>query len=350
MTRTGIALLLTAAAFAQSPAHDALKINEQGNAASDAGNYAEAAARYREAIEIWRTLGPDYKAHLAASTMNLGTVLCAEGRRVEGAAAFTEALALHRAVLGPHHKRTLINMTLLASDYLMLGELQQVQAILDEALPLARAEFSSDVQLARCLEIQSGLLNRHGKAKEAIAPAEEALRIAIQTAGEDSLETGLAYSAAAEALRTAGQQNRALPLYRKARAVYEKFLGPEHPRVASLWSQEGLIQMDEGKLSTAEQSMLKAIELLKKTCPDCAVEMAVAESNLGLLRLKQKRYREADEIFSQAVNLRERLLPTAVPELAQAIENLAYTRRLEHRDQDAEQLAQRAAGMMAAFR
>ena len=96
--------------------------------------------------------------------------------------------------------------------------------------------------------------------------------------------------------------------------------------------------------------MLKAIELLKKTCPDCAVEMAVAESNLGLLRLKQKRYHEADEVFSQAINLRERLLPTAVPELAQAIDNLAYTRRLEHRDQDAEQLAQRAAGMMAAFR
>jgi tetratricopeptide (TPR) repeat protein len=342
--------VLTVAAFAQSPAHDALKLNNDGNLASDAGDYAGAGAQYRQAIEIWRTLGPEYKAHLAGSLMNLGSVLCGEGKRVEGAAAFVEALALHRATLGATNKRTLMNMTLLASDYLMLGELQKSEAILDEALPIARANFADDIQLARCLEIHSGILNRHGKLNESIEPAEEALRIAIQTAGESSLEVALAYATAAEALRSASHADRALPLYRKAHAIYEKFLGPEHPRVASLWSQEGLIEMAEGKLSTAEQSMLKAIALLKKSCPNCVVELAVAQNNLGLLRLRQKRYKDADDSLSQALALREKFSQSGTPELAASIQSLAYTRKMEHLNEDAERLSRRAAVMTAGFR
>src|SRR5215468_1150284 len=103
MTRLAIAMVLTAAAWAQTPAHDALRINEEGNTRSDKGDYAGAAERYREAIQIWRTLGPEYKAHLASSLMNLGSVLCGEGKRAEGAAKFSEALALHKVTLGLNH-------------------------------------------------------------------------------------------------------------------------------------------------------------------------------------------------------------------------------------------------------
>jgi len=350
MTRMAIGVMLTVAAFAQSSANDALKLNDEGNTASDVVDYAGAATKYQQAIDLWRTLGPEYKAHLAASLMNLGTVLCGEGKRTEGAKIFTEALALHRITLGVNNHRTLMNMTLLASDYLMLGELQKAETILDEALPLARVNFPNDIQLARCLEIQSGVLNRHGKLQESIAPAEEALRIATRTAGEDSLEAALAYATTAEALRSAGQGARALPLYRKAHANYERVLGPEHPRVASLWSQEGLIEMEEGKLNTAEKSMLKAIALLKKSCPECIVEMAVAQNNLGLLRLKQKRYKDADESLSQAMDLREKFSSIASPELAASIESLAFARKMEHRDADAARLSLRAQGMMAGFR
>ena len=162
MTRIAIGVMLTVAAFAQSSANDALKLNDEGNTASDVVDYAGAATKYQQAIDLWRTLGPEYKAHLAASLMNLGTVLCGEGKRAEGAKIFTEALALHRITLGVNNHRTLMNMTLLASDYLMLGELQKAETILDEALPLARINFPNDIQLARCLEIQSGVLNRHG--------------------------------------------------------------------------------------------------------------------------------------------------------------------------------------------
>ena len=47
------------------------------------------------------------------------------------------------------------------------------------------------------------------------------------------MDTALAYTSVAEAHRFAGAPERALPLYRKARSLYEKALGPEHPRVAA---------------------------------------------------------------------------------------------------------------------
>jgi len=344
----GLAIAVTG--WAQSPAQDALRLNDEGNAASDAIDYATAAAKYKEASELWRSLGPQYKAHLAGTMMNLGSVLCGLGQRAEGAAAFVEALALHREMLGPRHRRTLMNMTLLASDYLMLGELAKAEAILDEALPLARTDFPNDIQTARCLEIQSGVLNRHGRIAESVAPAEEALSVSIRVAGEDGLETALAYATAAEAHRSNGRNDRALPLYRKAHALYEKSLGPEHPRVASLWSQEGLIEMQDGKFSTAERSMLKSIALLNKSCPNCTVEMAVAYNNLGLLRLAQKRWAEADENLTRAMELREKFSAGDSLELASSIESLAYARKMLHRDADAARLAKRAAGMMSNFR
>jgi hypothetical protein len=96
--------------------------------------------------------------------------------------------------------------------------------------------------------------------------------------------------------------------------------------------------------------MLKAIALLKKSCPECMVELTVAQNNLGLLRLKQKRYKEADASFSQAIAMRERFSQSSSPELAQTIDSLAYARKMEHRKDDAEKLALRAANMFAEFR
>lgn len=173
-------------------------------------------------------------------------------------------------------------------------------------------------------------------------PAEEALRIAIHSAGEDSLKAALAYASVGEAYRYAGRAERALPLYRKARSLYEKALGAEHPRVAELWSQEGLILMGDGKLSLAEQAMVHALKTLRKACPECLVELSILEGNLGLLRLKQGRYREADEALTKAVELREKFAAKPGPELADARQILATARQKLHRFDDAARLNTRA--------
>ena len=248
-----IGLLTAIRAAAQTPAETAQSLNTQGNRVAESGNYPEAQRLYREAIQIWRSLGPEYEAHTAGTLLNLAVAMADDGQRLAAVKISEEALALHRRTLGATHHRTVANMNLLASNYLMLGDPDRAEALFREALPIERELYPRDIQTARTLEGLAYGLVRRRQAREALPLAEEALGIAIQCAGEDSMEAALAYSSVAEVHRAMGSGERALPLYRKARALYQKALGPDHPRVASILSQEGLILMQDGKLALAEQ-------------------------------------------------------------------------------------------------
>ena len=320
----------------------ALDLNDRGNAASDAGHYQEAIGLYRDALAIWRESGPKYDSHRAGTLFNLGIVISATGNRPEAAQVLEQSLALHRKTLGVRDHRTISNINLLASNYLMIGRVDEAEALLKEALPIDRELFPDEIQTARTLAGLCNVMVRRGHPEDAIAPAEEALRIAIKAAGENSLDVALAYSNVGEAHRSAGRPERALPLFRKARELYEKALGPEHPRVAALLSQEGLILMGDGKLATADRLMTRAVESLGRGCPNCAVELAIVENNLALLRFKQQRYRDADELLSHAIALRERFSPTPGAEMAGTLRLLAAVRKKEHLYEDAARLTARA--------
>jgi tetratricopeptide (TPR) repeat protein len=327
---------------AQTPAQNAQTYNNQGNHLVEKGDSGAAGALYRDAIAIWRSLGPEFEPHLAGSLLNLGVALSGDGKRAEAAKAYEEALVLHRRSLGDKHHRTVSNMNLLASTYLMLGSPERGDALLQEALLIERELFPDDIQKARTLEGISNSLIRAGRPGESLAPAEEALAIAIKAAGEESMDAALAYATVAEAHRAARNPDRALPLFRKSRALYAKSLGPEHPRVASLLSQEGLILMDDGKTSLAEQLMVNAVQLLNKSCPTCVVELSVAQNNLGILRLKQKRYREADEALTASVALREKFEARPGQQLVESLRLLAFAREKQRLFADAVRLTTRA--------
>ena len=337
-----IGLLTALTAAAQTPADTAQNLNTQGNRAEESGNYPEAQRLYQESIRIFRSLGPAYEAHTASALLNLAIALTEDGQRPAATKLLEEALAMHRHSLGEKHLRTIANMNLLANHYLMMGDPDRADAIYQQLMPVERELYPDDIQTARTLQGLSYGLVRRNRAQEGLPLAEEALRIAIQREGPDSMDAALAYSSVAEAHRSMGSGARALPLYRQARALYQKALGPDNPRVATLLSQEGLILMQDGKLALAEQAMTQALRSLSKWCPGCLVELAIAQSNLGLLHVRQKRYREADEAYSAAIELREKFAISPGPELADALQGLAEVREKEHLFDDAARLNTRA--------
>ena len=342
-----IALITAVTAAAQNTAEHANQLNNQGNRLAEAGESAASQKFYQEAISIWRSLGPEFEPHLAGSLLNLGVAFSGTGNRTAAAKLYEEALAIHRRTLGDKHHRTVSNMNLLASIYLMLGESSRADALLEEALMAERELYPGDIQLARTLEGISNSLVRAGRYREALPPAEEALTIAIHAAGEESLDTALAYSSVGEAHRSLHNTARALPLFRKSRALYEKFLGPEHPRVACLFSQEGLILLEDGKLKLAEQAMVKAVTLLTRSCPECIVELAVVQNNLGVLRLQQKRYHEADEALTSALTLREKFETRPGSQIAEILRLLAAAREKLSLHEDAVRLTNRANSILS---
>ena len=164
---------------------------------------------------------------------------------------------------------------------------------------------------------------------------------------DNSLEAAQMYANVGEVHRILGHGDRALPLYRKAQAIFEKALGPADPRISGMLSQEALILMDDGKLTLAEQSLNRALEGLHKGCPGCIAEISVAENNLGLLRLKQKRYAEADRLLTHVLTLQEQYLAKPAREMVDTLHNLAVVREKEQLHADAVQLHNRASAILS---
>jgi tetratricopeptide (TPR) repeat protein len=334
-----------AAACAQTALPEDL--NALGNRAADRGDYAAAEPYYQKAVEQFRAMGPDFEAHLAASLVNLAAASCGQGRRAEAARYFEEALVLHRRTMGPKHLRTLVNINRMATNYLLLGDRDRAENLFAGALAIERELYPNDAQLAQTLGGLAATMLRKGQTAEALPMVEEALEIARRSSGDGSMEAAQMYANVAEVHRVSGRPDRALPLYRKARFIYETTLGRADTRVASILSQEGLILLNEGKITLAGQELERAVDLLRQTCPSCVPEMSIAENNLGVLRLKQKRYAEADQLLTHVLALQEKYLAKPGREMADTLQNLSVVREKEQFHEDAVRLRNQATMLLS---
>lgn len=320
----------------------ASSLNDRGLAAAEHRDFETAKKLYQEAIDAWKKQGPEYEAHVAIVTMNLAQVLGAEGKRVECAAALEESLRGFRKTLGIRDLRSLAALNILGGIYMMLGNHGRAEELFREALPIERELYPADTQLARTLGGLASLHMREGRTEQALPLAEEALGITIKTEGEVSLDSALAYANVAEAHRVLNRPARALPLFRKSRSIYEKLLGPEHARVSSVLTQEGLLLLAEGKLGMAEDALERSLAIVAKACPNCAFERAAAENNLALLRIRQGKLAEADRLLSSVLALQEKAPDMPRSEMAVTLQSLAVVREREKRFEDAERLKRRA--------
>lgn len=347
MITVWLVLLSFAPVLAQTDPND---LNVRGLAASERHDYEAAEKLFQSAIALWRARGPAYDLHVAFVQNNLGQLYCDMADRQRCRAMFDAALPAYRRILGVKDLRTLTVMNLLGGVYMMLGDHPKAAALFQEALAIERQFYPNDTELARSLSGLASLAMQEDRAAEGVPLAEEALEIAVKATGDDSLDSALAYANLAEAHRVLGRPDRAIPLFRKSRAIYEKRLGPDHPRVSSVLTQEGIIALNEGKLGTAEQAFTRALDIVRKSCPNCSYERIVAENDLALLRIKQGKYSEADALLTDVLSQQERAGGLPHPEIAVTLNSLAVVREKERRYEDAERLKRRAAVMAATYR
>lgn len=340
-----IAIVLFALHTASTQPQVARDLSNQALEAYDRHDYAAAERLDRSAIAQWEALGAEYNPHLGVTRMNLGLVFSMQGHRTEALHEFQQSVALLRDALGVHKMQTLIAMNMLAGLELMMGDDASAGPLVDIALPIAREIDPAGIQLSRALVAQSCLHLRARRFEDALPLADEAIRIATTAAGEDSVDTALAYGAAAEVHRSAGRPDRALPLYRRARAIYEKLFGPQATRAASVLTQETLILIDDHKFALAEQQLKQVRAILDHSCPACDLERWNYEAALGVLRTRQGRYAEADRLYTHLLSAQELAQPQPSGDLAATLNALAFVRRKEHLFADADRLTNRAAAL-----
>ena len=117
---------------------------------------------------------------------------------------------------------------------------------------------------------------------------------------------------AAELLDRAGTYVRehmwytqAEPLYRRALAIREQYLGPEHPDTATILHNLAILQRDTGNFVEAEQLYQRAMAIREQHLGPEHPYTANALSNLANLYLAQRRYREAEPLYRRALAIRE---------------------------------------------
>ena len=347
MQSSRFALLLFAAGTV-AQASDPLELNRRGIDATEHGKYAEAERLYREESQIWRSRGPSFVAHFAVSRYNLGEALRGQGRWTEATAEFDWALEILRRTVGPSDESTLSAMISLANASMVLGDIGRAESLVREAIQQERASQTGSPLLSASLVTLAGVLSRTGRAAEALPPADEAVSLAVAAAGDGSVEAALAYAQAGVVHRVAGRPERALPLLRKARAIYERTRGTEYPSTASVISQEGLALMDLGQYGMAEHELTTALTTLSH-CGGCGHEQVAAEINLGLLLVKEKKFERADSPLEEALRTEEQFARPAISDMSTILRLLAQVKEHEHHTAEAAVLRQRAAAFTASM-
>ncbi len=278
---------------------------KQADQAEHAGDHVQSARLYSQAVDQLRSEGAGSEKELAASLVALGQALAGQGRRAEAKNVFQQGLEIRRRVLGDNDIATLTTLNYVASNCLSLGDDAQADSLFSESAERLRANDPGGIQLGRALQGLAAVRIWRGDPASAAPFAEEALKIAIATEGESSVDTALAYSTVALTHLAAKRTDRALPLYRKSLAIYEKTLGPDNPRVAATRSQLALVLIVDGKLGAAEDELLKAQSSLSAACPHCDVEACNVETNLAMLRMRQGKLSEADRLLKHVLAVQQ---------------------------------------------
>lgn len=130
------------------------------------------------------------------------------------------------------------------------------------------------------LNEQIGLFRKTGKEEECLQAVRSALSLADALDIGGSVAYGTTLINAATGYKAFGKAADALPLYRRARRIYEAGLGPEDGRLGGLYNNMALALTDLKEYREAEALYRKAIVIMEKQ-ENGALEAAMSFLNLA---------------------------------------------------------------------
>lgn len=111
------------------------------------------------------------------------------------------------------------------------------------------------------------------------------------------------------------------PLYRRAIAIEEEELGPEHPQVATYLNNLAL-RLGSSRLAEAEALLKRAIAIDEKAFGPASLQLAAEIGNLGWLYHSARRWHDAEPLFVRCVAVVEATFGPDHPEAAERLANL----------------------------
>lgn len=132
------------------------------------------------------------------------------------------------------------------------------------------------------LSEKMGFFRNQNRREEAFDALNTALTLVEKHGLDDSLMAGGAFLNAGTVCKAFGEAMRAVELYDKAKAIYEKHLPSTDERLGGLYNNRGLALTDVGRFDEAKESFEKALHLMG-ALEHKEAELAVTMLNLASL-------------------------------------------------------------------
>jgi tetratricopeptide (TPR) repeat protein len=169
-----------------------------------------------------------------------------------------------------------------------------------------------------------------------------ALAIDEKALGPDHPDVATDLNNLAALLHTKGDYVGAEALYRRALAIAEKTLGPDHPDVARDLNNLAALLKARGDYVDAEPLYRRALASDEKTLGPDHPDVATDLNNLAALLYAKGDYAGAEPLFRRALAIDEKALGPDHPDVATRLNNLAALLRAKGDYVDAEPLCRRA--------
>ena len=268
------------------------------------GDYPEAEKLADEGLRIReRTFGPESR-EVAESMRTLGSLYTEQQDWKRAAEASGRQAAILRKLKddGPALSAALND---LAVDQTHLGDYDAAEKTFADSLAIGARVFGEDhPEYASTLENLGNIWYRRGEHARVAEQLEKVLAIRRRALGEDAEPVARTTANLGSVYAASGNDTAALPKLREGREKMTKFLGPGHPDVAAVLTNEGGALMRLGRLDEAEAAVRLSLEIRLAKFPETSIPVALSRLRLGQVLTAEKRYPEADnELRIAAENL-----------------------------------------------
>jgi CHAT domain-containing protein/tetratricopeptide (TPR) repeat protein len=242
------------------------------------GNYREAETLQHRVVAIHQKVAGPEHPLTATSISNLGNVLYLQGKFEDAEQAHRRALGIREKVLGRNHPDTATSMNNLANVLFEQGK--------DEQLAPSEQRVRARSQIRVFTETED-LYRR-------------ALAIQESSLGPDHPSLAATLNNLGALLDQRGKYEEAEPLQRRSLSILEKSLGALHPDTAGTLTTLAVSLDRQGKIVEAEETYRRAVELSRKASNPRT--LLLNSSRLGFALAKRGRLREALPFYREAVD------------------------------------------------
>lgn len=268
--------------------------------------YAQAEALLYRARDIYMQVWGSAHPAMAESLNSLAVLYWDQGRYTEAESLLQQALTICEQQVQPEHSDTIQSLNNLALLSFEHGRYTEAESLYRRALTILEQQLELE-----CPHTSQSLNGLAVLSRDANANATQADQLAHSLIG------------LAELYVEQSRYTQAEPLLRRALAVWEQHLGPQHPHTAFALHDLARVYSAQGRYTEAELLFRRAVEIREQQLGPEHPKTAQSLNNLGKLYTDAGRYTEAEPLLRRALTIREQRLGPEHPYTAFSLNNLA---------------------------